>query len=130
MGTYNIKFPIVDDNITNTFFELTKVTKDAYTSDLMLLLLTQKGERYYEPDYGTDLEKFIFEPNDGITSSDVINDIKNTVALYLPNISIKNVTFKRSDTDPTMDENQLTVNIDFVYTEDSFSQKDTLELKF
>jgi phage baseplate assembly protein W len=96
----------------------------------MLLLLTKKGERYYEPDYGTDLEKFIFEPNDGITSSDIIDDIKNTVALYLPNISIKNVTFTRSDTDPTLEENQITVGIDFIYTEDSFSQKDTLELKF
>ena len=64
MISYNIKFPLNDDVSTNTYFLMSKVTKDAFSSDLLLLLLTQKGERYYEPDYGTDLLKFIFEYKD------------------------------------------------------------------
>ena len=130
MGTYNIKFPIVDNNVVNTFFELTKVTKDAYTSDLLLLLLTQKGERYYDSDYGTNLLKFIFEPNDDITSSDIIEELKRTVSKYLPNITIKTINFKKTVDDESIPEDQLIVNIDFVYSEDSFSERGSVELKF
>ena len=40
MITYNIKFPLNDDLSTNTYFLMTQVTKDAFSSDLLLLLLT------------------------------------------------------------------------------------------
>jgi len=130
MGAYNIKFPIIDNNITNTFFELNRVTKDAYTSDLMLLLLTQKGERYYDSDYGTNLEKYLFEPNDDTTATDILEEIKRTVSKYMPNITIKSVTFSRSDTDNSLSDDQIVVNISFVYMDDTFSEPDTLTLKF
>lgn len=77
MITYNIKFPLNDNLSTNTYFLMTQVTKEALSSDLLLLLLTQKGERYYEPNYGTNLLKFIFEPNDNLTAGDVEQEIKN-----------------------------------------------------
>jgi phage baseplate assembly protein W len=38
----------------------------------MHLILTRKGQRLYSPDFGTDLLKFIFEPEDGLT----LNGIK------------------------------------------------------
>ena len=59
MISYNIKFPLRDDVTTNTYFQMSTVTKEAFSSDLLLLLLTQRGERYYEPDYGTNLLKYI-----------------------------------------------------------------------
>ena len=97
MITYNIKFPLNDDVTQNTYFKMTRVTKDAFSSDLLLLLLTQKGERYYEPDYGTDLLKYIFEPNDTLTASDVEQEIKRTVSLYIPNLTINNIVFQSSE---------------------------------
>lgn len=130
MATYNIKYPITDNNVTNTFFTLSKVQKEAYTSDLLLLLLTQKGERYYEPDYGTNLIQYIFEQNDGITSTDILDEIKREVALYLPSITIKTVNFYRTEDDPSINENQLVMNIDFVYTEDTYSESSTINITF
>ena len=95
MNSYNIKFPFKDDNELNAFIETNQVSKDAYSSNLLLLLLTQKGERYYEPDYGTNLLKFIFEPNDQLTANDVEDELKNTVALYIPSLktSSKSIVF-------------------------------------
>lgn len=132
MVTYNIKFPLYDDVDTNTYFQLSSVTKDAFSSDLLLLLLTQKGERYYEPDYGTNLLKYIFEPNDSLTATEVEKDIINTVSLYIPALKVTKVTFNWNydDTGQPISDNQLNVNLKFTYTEDAFSESGELDLNF
>jgi len=132
MITYNIKFPLNDNLSTNTYFLMTQVTKEAFSSDLLLLLVTQKGERYYEPDYGTDLLKYIFEPNDNITATDVETEIKNTVSKYIPNLKINKINFNWNldDNGQPISENQLNVTIMFTYTEDSFSEQGQLDLNF
>lgn len=132
MITYNIKFPLNDNLSTNTYFLMTQVTKEAFSSDLLLLLLTQKGERYYEPNYGTNLLKFIFEPNDNLTATDVEQEIKNIVSAYIPNLKINKINFnwKLDDNGQPISENQLNINIQFTYTEDSFSEQGQLDLNF
>ena len=132
MVSYNINFPLRDDVSTNTFFLMTKVTKDAFSSDLLLLLLTQKGERYYEPEYGTNLLKFVFEPNDTMNAGDIEQDIKSTVSLYIPALKIDVVTFNwKTDSDgQPISENQLNVNIKFTYSEDAFTEAGELDLNF
>jgi phage baseplate assembly protein W len=132
MITYNIKFPLNDNLSTNTYFLMTQVTKEALSSDLLLLLLTQKGERYYEPNYGTNLLKFIFEPNDNLTATDVEQEIKNIVSAYIPNLKINKINFnwKLDDNGQPISENQLNINIQFTYTEDSFSEQGQLDLNF
>jgi phage baseplate assembly protein W len=132
MVSYNIKFPLADDPVTNTYFLMSKVTKDALSSDLLLLLLTQKGERYYEPDYGTNLLKFIFEPNDNLTANDVEQEIKKTVSLYIPALTIDNVEFNwNTDADgASISDNQLSVKIKFTYSEDAFNEQGELDINF
>jgi phage baseplate assembly protein W len=132
MISYNIKFPINDNLSTNTYFQMTQVTKEAFSSDLLLLLLTQKGERYYEPDYGTNLIKFIFEPNDNLTATDVEQEIRETVSTYIPALKITNITFNWNvdDQGAKISENQLNVNIKFSYTEDAFTENGQLDLNF
>jgi phage baseplate assembly protein W len=132
MQSYNIKFPIVDDTSKNAYFLMTQVTKDAFSSDLLLLLLTQKGERYYEPDYGTNLLRYIFEPNDVLTATDVEQEMKNTVAAYIPALKITTVTFNWNldDHGQPISENQLNVNIQFTYTEDTFTENGEVDLNF
>jgi len=132
MNSYNIKFPFQDDNELNAFIETNQVSKDAYSSNLLLLLLTQKGERYMEPDYGTNLLKFIFEPNDQLTASQVEDELRNTVALYIPEVKITSVTFNWNidDDGNTISENQLNVNIKFTYEEGALSEEGNLDLNF
>lgn len=132
MNSYNITFPFKDDNETRSFIEMNQVTKDSYSSNLLLLLLTQKGERYYESDYGTNLLKYIFEPNDQITATEVEEDIRNTVALYIPEVKITSVNFywdENQDGQP-IPENQLNVNIKFVYVEGSLTEQGNIDLNF
>ena len=132
MVSYNIKFPIEDDSSGNKFLQTTSTTKKALGSNLLLLLLTQKGERYYMPDYGTNLLKFVFEPNDDDTVDDIKEDLKRTVATYIPQLSIDKVRFFRNEDDDgnPIGENQLSIKINFTYKEDTFSESGEIELNF
>ena len=132
MNSYNITFPFKDDNETNSFIQMNQVTKDSYSSNLLLLLLTQKGERYYESDYGTDLLKYIFEPDDELTATQVEEEIRNTVSLYIPEVKITSVAFNWNNDEEgeVISENQLNVNIQFVYTEGSLTEQGKIDLNF
>jgi len=132
MNSYNITFPFKDDTITNSFILMNQVSKDAYSSNLLLLLLTQKGERYYEPEYGTNLLKYIFDPNDNIIATDIEEEIRDTVGLYIPEVKVTSVTFNRNNNeeDQPISENQLNVNIQFVYSEGSLTEQGNIDLNF
>lgn len=115
----NIKFPF-SDSPKGYYVDLTADTASAIKSDLMLLILTRKGERYYNPSYGTNLLKFIFEPNDTLTHATVSQDIKDTVKKYIPNLQINNVDVKES----TESEFTVIVRIDYTVTEGILEESD------
>jgi len=132
MVTYNITFPIVDNVETNTFFKLSETSKSAYSSDLLLLLLTEKGQRYYMSDYGTNLIKYIFDPNDNITFGDVQQEIKRAVSLYIPYLTVDNIEMEKDKDSEGVEipESQLNIKVSFTYSEDSFNESGTLMITF
>lgn len=132
MNSYNITFPFKDNNETNSFIQMNRATKNSYSSNLLLLLLTEKGERYYESDYGTNLLKYIFEPNDNLTSTQVEEEIRETVSLYLPEISITSVTFNwdKNEAGRPISDHQLNVNIKFTYSDGSLNEQGNIDLNF
>ncbi len=119
----NIRFPIEDD-INNKYFSLTSTSKDAVSSNLMLLMLTEKGYRYYMPDYGTYLIKYMFEPNDNITINDVKDDLKSTVEKYLPEIKIIDMTHEK------ISENEQIINVSYSYNSNVFTGLQQLQISF
>ena len=72
--------------------ELTEFQSQEIKADLIHLLLTRKGSRYFLPDFGTRLYEYIFEPLDGPTFSDIESEIRDTVKTYMPNLQVTNVT--------------------------------------
>lgn len=131
MKSFNIKFPITDDPERNRLFSMCSISKEAYGSNLMLLLLTDKGERYYQPDYGTNLNKFIFDPNDKITEDDIVADIKRTVSIFIPNLTINTVKFyQNDDKNILIDNGQLDLEISFTYNDELFSEDGKITIKF
>ena len=120
----NIKFPIEDDLNKNRLFSMSSTTKDAISSNLMLLLLTERGSRYYMSDYGTYLIKYIFEPNDNITLKDIEDDLRETTKKYIPEIRIVSLTHEQ----PTETEN--IINVLYSYSEGIFGGVEQLQIAF
>lgn len=115
----NINFPF-KDSVKGFFLDLTETDERAIKADLMHLLLTRKGERYYMPDFGTNLLQYIFEPNDNQTLGDIKQDLTETVKKYLPNLIINDVIVEPSE----VSEYAATIRIDYTVTDDVFEQTD------
>ena len=95
--TYGISFPFVD-SFTGRYLDVTNSTEGEIRSNLVHLLLTRKGSRYFLPDFGTRLYEFIFEPMDGPTFSEIEAEIRASVEDYIPNITITNISVTSADT--------------------------------
>lgn len=60
-------------------------------SDMLVLLLTNQGERVFLPDYGANLRKYLFEPNDEILRQEVRQAILRALELWEPRVVIEQV---------------------------------------
>jgi phage baseplate assembly protein W len=73
-------------------FNKTYSTKDQIKSNLINLLLTDKGERVFNPEFGTDLRRVLFE---GITE-DIVPTIQNLITtnvnIFIPEVQVTNIT--------------------------------------
>ena len=119
-GKYiNINYPI-RNSPEGFFLDLNSTDASAIKADLMHLILTRKGQRLYNPDFGTDLLRYIFEPEDGFTLSQIKEEITNVVKKYLPKLQINSITVDQS----TESEYAAVVRMDYTITDDVFSTTD------
>jgi phage baseplate assembly protein W len=91
--TYGINFPFRDSQ-KGDYLELTELESQEVRADLIHLLLTRKGSRYYLPTFGTRLYEYIFEPFDGLTFSAIESDIREAVSNFMPNLILTNVSIE------------------------------------
>jgi phage baseplate assembly protein W len=91
--TYGINFPFRQSQ-KGTYLNLTEQSGDEIRANLIHLLLTRKGYRYYLPDFGTRLYEYIFEPLDGQTFDTIKSEIEDSVSKYIPNLTIENITIE------------------------------------
>lgn len=89
--TYGINFPFQDSK-EGKYFSLSQTTDEEVRTNLLHLILTRRGTRYYLPDFGTRIYEFIFEPMDGTTFEVIKSDIKDSVDRYIPNLTINDIT--------------------------------------
>jgi len=115
----NINYPF-KNSVDGFFLDLNSNDNAAVKADLMHLILTRKGQRLYNPDFGTDLLRFIFEPEDEFTLSQVKDEIKTVVKKYLPNLTINEITVVQSEDS----EYAAVVNIDYTITDGVFQSQD------
>ena len=120
----NIDFPF-KDSPEGFYFNLNATDADAVRADLLHLLLTNKGERLYMPDFGSDLKKYIFEPNDDVTHEQIKDNLNETIKRYMPNLIINEITFKNDSI-----EELIIVELTYTVTEGTFNSTDTVTLTF
>ena len=94
--TYGINFPF-RDSFRGDYLQLTELESQEIKADLMLLLLTRKGSRYYLPQFGTRLYEFLFEPFDGITFDAIESDIRDSIETFMPNLLVNSLSITPAD---------------------------------
>lgn len=123
-NTIGINFPFIESN-KGYYLDMTTTDAEDVRASLMHLLLTNKGERFMMPEFGSDLLKYIFEPNDTITITDLKININTTVSKYIPNLQIDDIIINNSD----LSKETITIKIEYTVSDGFYSQSDTLSIE-
>jgi uncharacterized protein len=113
MQSYNdyaigISLPI---QITNTAFEQTFQTSEQVKSNIKNLLLTKKGERILQPEFGSGLQELLFEPNVDDFEGRIEDTINESLEQWLPYVTAEEILVDSSDT--LRDNNRINVSVKF-----------------
>jgi phage baseplate assembly protein W len=89
------------------------VTKDeaAIKQAIINLLLTNKGERFFDSRIGSSLSSLLFEQLDYATASLINTEIQSTLKFYEPRIEILSL-----NTEPNFDDNGFDIELVFEVT--------------
>jgi phage baseplate assembly protein W len=100
--TFGIDFPF-RDSLEGKFLKMTGSGEREVRANLIHLILTRKGSRYFLPDFGTRLYQFIFDQNDATTFGLIEGEIRESVAKYIPNLEITSINVISADDDPELE---------------------------
>lgn len=67
---------------------------------ILLLLTTKPGERLMRPDFGCDLHRLVFAPNDATTQGLAIHYVRQALQRWEPRIDILRLDADCSEADP------------------------------
>lgn len=109
--TYGIDFPFRDSQ-KGDYVSMTEIPEKEVRANLVHLLLTRKGSRYFLPDFGTRIYEYIFEQNDLITFNLIEEEIREGVKKYIPNLDINSIDVMSAENDPDSDEKTFSENED------------------
>lgn len=127
--TYGVKFPF-DDSINGDFLALTGRPEDEIKTNLIHLLLTRKGSRYFLPEFGTNLYQYLFEPISDELITKIEDEIVDACEKFLPNLKIDKVNIDSFFGDKDYNKQRsLLVTIDYTITSRTFSVSDTITIQ-
>jgi phage baseplate assembly protein W len=98
---------------------------EAVRQSLLMLISTRPGERVMRPEYGCDLHRLVFSPNDDTTAGLAIHFVRQAVERWEPRVEILRVDAYR---DPEPDQAmRLAIVLD--YRVRATLQVDSLEVE-
>ena len=119
---FGVKYPFLDDNERHFYVAANETIADKVKSQLMHIVFTPKGQRIRNPEFGTDLIKFIFDQNDGTTWEAVKMEVSESVTRWSNNLSLRDISVVKSEED----ESQIFVKLDYSVTEGNKVTNDSI----
>lgn len=89
---YGIRYPFANENNEELYMDLNNTKEESMKSRLLHVIFTPKGQRLRNPDFGTDLIRYIHEPADDTTFERLRNDISQQVGKYVPDVTFKDIS--------------------------------------
>lgn len=106
---YGIKYPFSEESDNLTFFDMNETVDEGVRSKILHIIFTPKGQRLRQPEFGTDLIKYIFEPNDPETWDSIKEEIRRQISRYLNNVTFNNINIIRDEDN----EHEIYVEVDY-----------------
>ena len=98
---YGIKYPFTTNLDNGQFIDVNLSLQSKIRSVLMHVIFTPKGQKIRDPEFGTDLIRNIFEPNEQQTWTRIQDAISKAITKYLPNITLNNIEMLKNEDNPS-----------------------------
>jgi phage baseplate assembly protein W len=79
-------------------FQLNKSVTDSVKQNFKNLMLTVKGERIMDPDFGVGIHSFLFENYNQSTNQSIISEANTQILKYMPFINLQEIKVTDSKT--------------------------------
>lgn len=109
---YGIKYPFTAQSDENFLLDVNYDLKSKIRSILMHVIFTPKGQKLRDPEFGTNLVKYIFEQGDGFTFESVRDEVSVVVSRYIDGITINDISIMESNED----FHKIYVRLDYTVT--------------
>lgn len=121
-GTLGVLLPMNgrSDRASDGFFAMSKTTEEQAISNYVNLLLTKKGERYMQPEFGIGIQFYLFEQNVDSLRLELESEIYRQASFWLPYIINHKIDVRPKADVPGLagdPENALQIVITFSVTE-------------
>ena len=117
-----IKYPFRTDDFQHFFIDANNTQMEKARSEIMHIVFTPKGQRIRNPEFGTDLIKFIFDPNEDVTWEAVKDEVSEAVNRWASNIVLNNIQVVKNEED----ESEIYVRLDYSVSEGNKTTKDSI----
>ena len=107
-------------------FNSSYTTKDQVKSNLINLLLTDPGERLFEPNFGVGIRSLLFEQY--IDKETLKTKIIDQASIYIPEIELADIFIKRVNPNTTPELHTLQISIYYSVILDN--TMDAIEINF
>lgn len=122
---FGIKYPFKNEADDKYFLDLNESYNDKMRSELLHIIFTPKGQRYRMPDFGTDIIRHLFEPNDSETWTNLKREISEQVSKYLPSVSFRDIKiFMKED-----NENVAYAEITYSVSKGSYEEENKMQVR-
>ena len=89
-------------------FTQTYTTSDQVKSNLINFILTAKGERPLNPEFGTTIRQYLFENINNNTLRNLEDSLREELTLNFPSVTVTNIKFN-----PQYDTNAIDIVINY-----------------
>jgi phage baseplate assembly protein W len=122
---YGLTLPIKRGN--TGYFEQAFTSFEQTKANLKNLLMTKKGERVMQPEFGTGLDSLLFEPMDSTFETELQDTITETVSYWLPYVNIEEIDIEM--TDAMKDQHMANISIQFTVGDTIETQEITFTVR-
>lgn len=102
-------------------FKLSYTTEEQSISNLKNLLLTRKGERPFQPFFGTDIYSLLFEQMTQDLEDSLSSSLTADIQYWLPYIVISSI-----DINVNEDDNKINISLNYRVTENGANRNITM----
>lgn len=107
---YGITYPFTTQSAENYLFDMNMSLEEKIRSILLHVLFTPKGQRIRNPNFGTNLIKYIFDNNNEENWTYILQELNESISLYISGITINDISILKDE------ENYSNIYIKIIYS--------------